>query len=176
MSDDKKKHTGFKVDEDDWEAAKERCEHGELSEELRRTVQRLAYGSETTKRERVKEELEELREEKREVVVEKQQLQSKEQELDRKIQRKEEELDGLQDTEAEYTGMLETIEADLHDGQRVWGTMPKVEKAANRADKTTAEVMQELQERNPDVPDKAFRKSKPSESAKWKDTTEWNST
>jgi len=173
---DNRKHTGFKVDKQALEDAKESCEHGELSEELRRTVQRLAYGGETTKRERVKDELEELREKKREVIVEKQQLQSKEQELERKIQRKEQELDGLQDTEAEYTGMLETIEADLHDGARVWGTMPKVEKAAHRADKTTAEVIQDLQERNPDIPDKAFRESKPSEPAKWKDITELNST
>lgn len=173
---DNRKHTGFKVDEDALEDAKEKCDHGELSEELRRTVQRLAYGSEATKRERVKEELETLREDKREVVVEKQQLQSKEQEIQRKIERKEAELDALQDTEAEYNGMLESIEADLHSGARVWEDMSKVETAAQKADKTTTEVMSELKERNPDVPDEAFRQSRAGERGRWKDTTEYNST
>lgn len=170
MSEDRTQ-TGFQVDEADLTKAKENCEFGELSEELRRTVRELAYGREKTRREELKDELSEKRDKEREINTEIENLRTKRNEVRRDIEDLENELDNLRDTDAEYEGMLESMESDLHDGARIWGTMSKVEKAAGIAGKTTAEVINELKERNSGVPEEAFREAEQNEPGNWKDGT-----
>jgi len=157
------------VDESALKMAKKECEHGEFSKELRRTVQRLAYGAETSRREQVKEQLADLRDERDEVREERRRKEQQERKLDKKIERKEQELSDLQDTDAEYQGMLESIEADLYQGVRIWEDTTTVKTAANKTGQTPEDVVEDLRERNPDVPDRAFRKSEPQEPSKWKD-------
>lgn len=171
MGDDKK-NAGFLVDGSALEQAKENCEHGELSEELRRTVTRLAYGAETTERERLREELETHRENIRGL---QQEIQAKQNELSeerRKAERVEERLDAMRDMDAHYEGMLDAIESDLKDGKRVWADQPRIQKAAETAGVSTQEVLGTLRERNPDLPAEAFQEPSMPGDVKWRDVND----
>lgn len=173
MSDDEDMtQTGFQVPEEDLEKAKRRAEFGELSEELRKTVRRLAYGREKTRREELKDELEEEREEDRRIQREINALKEEQQDVQRNIRDLENQLDDIRDSEAEYEGMLEAISSDLREGTRVTPDATKIEKAAEAGGKTTGEVMNDLRERNPEVPECAYRLAEGHEPGNWKDAVD----
>jgi len=161
------KLVNFKADEKLHNAAKQNAEHGELSQRFREVLKELAYGAAATERERVQERLTSLRDQRRDVDADIQRLKSKRDELDRKIERAERKLNELQELDGKYDGMLETIESQLHDGVRFPPGGPPIQKAAGIIDATADDVIADLKERNPDVPDAAFRPARDDEPPQW---------
>jgi len=163
------KHVGFKANSETVEVAKSKLDHGELSELLRREVDRIAHGTDVAEEQRLTDQLESLREERREKRQERDNIERDLEELEREIERVERRLSELRDQEGEYDGVLAMLEEDLHDGVRIIGGGEKIKKAARIGDCTTDDVIDDLKERNPDVPDKAYRPSGPNEPPKWND-------
>jgi len=174
MSDSEKndkemKQVGFEAEREVVERVKEDLEYGDLSEELRHRLQEIAYGTRTARKEQLREKLQSLREKDREILRDIQQSQEKRKEKQREIERVEQKLETLRDTEGEYAGALEMLEARLHDGERIHKKLDAVDHAADVGDTTREGVLEDLAERNPDVPNFAFELSVPHESFDWRD-------
>lgn len=150
------KLVNFKAPEETVEAAKDKLQHGEMSEELRHTLKRIAHGADAAEQTRVKDRLKQLRKQRRQLEEDIQSLQSERDETERDIERLEERLDQLAEQEGEYDGYLKSIEQDLKDGIRVFEGHAKIKQAARIAGCSQADVLRDLQERNPDVPDEQF--------------------
>jgi chromosome segregation ATPase len=163
------KQVVFNADSTTVEEAKQKLDHGEMSELLRETLDRVAHGADVTEEKRLTDRLQTLREERRQLRRERDEVESDLEEINRKIERVEQRLDDLREQEGEYDGVLAMLEADLHDGVRVMEGTPKVEKAARIGDCSAADVIADLRERNPDVPDAAFRAARENEEPNWKD-------
>ena len=167
MSNDPSKQVGFEVDEQAYEMAKEKLDYGEMSEILREAIHEVAFGSRTTEQQRVKDRLKELREKKRKKQREIRDAQQEVDEIERKIERCEDRLDELQEQDGEFDGALELLESQLEEGSRVFVGHGQVEQAAELGKCTQEEVIQTLKQRNPDLPDEAFRRPKPDEPSNW---------
>lgn len=153
---DEKTQVHFKVDKNTKELAKERLEHGELSTELREKLQQIAYGEEVSKRERAHKRLAELREKKDEKRAEKREIEAELEEIEGEIKRLEERLDNMERREDKYEATLEMLEETLYAGGRVFEDHGQVMKAAKIGGKETQDVIAELKERNPSIPDHAY--------------------
>jgi len=165
MSD--KSQINFTVDSDAKDAVKKRLAHGELTERLRTCVKEIAYGTDVTERERLKDKLSALREEKRDIEHKIDVLKHERDEKEREIERIEQRLDTLMDQDGEFDGYLQALEEDLHSGKRVFVNHGKVERAAEIGGCEPNEVVEALQERNPEIPEEAFREPHPHENPKW---------
>jgi len=163
------KHVGFKANSNTVEEAKSRLDHGELSEELRRTVDRLAHGADVAEETRLTDRLESLREDRRDLKRDREDINDAIEEVDRKIERVERRLDELREQDGEYDGVLSMLEEDLQSGQRILGGSDKIKRAASIGDCSVEAVVDDLRERNPDAPDMAFRPARGDEEPNWKD-------
>jgi len=146
----------FTVEANAKELAKEKLDHGELSTELRETIHRVAYGEEISKRERLHKQLADIRDEKDSKRAQIRELQAEVEELESKEARVQNRLDGMERREDKYDATLELLEETLYAGGRVFEDHGQVMKAAKIGGKEPADVIEELQERNPSVPDHAF--------------------
>lgn len=169
MTDDNTTQVGFEVNADAYEKAKSKLPWGGVSSELRTKVHELAYGTQTTERRRLKDKLEDLRKERREIDNDIDEKKHERDEKERGISRVEERLDTLMQQDGEYDGFLEAIESNLHQGYRVDPNHGQIEDAADLGDCTRDEVIKDLKERNPELPDKAFREPNHDEPANWKE-------
>jgi len=167
MSNDKL--VNFKADKDTVEIVKQKLEHGEMSDRLRDTLNEIAHGADVAEQTRLKDRLQELRKERREITSDIEALQDKRDEKDREIERVETQLDNLREQQGEYDGALQAIEGQLHEGVRMAPDSVPVKEAARIGDVDTEGVIEAIKERNPDVPDFAFRTAKRSEEPNWKD-------
>ena len=68
----------------------------------------------------------------------------------------EQRLDDLRDIEGEYNGALEMLESRLLQGERIYIQLDAVENAAQLGEKNKQDVLEDLKDRNPDVPGYAF--------------------
>lgn len=166
MSGDDRTQVHFTVDRNAKELAKEKLEFGELSNLLRDEVHRVAFGEEISKREQLQERLNQLREERDELRSEKRQIETDIEEKETEIARVEERLSGLERKEDRYEATLEMLEETLLEGGRVFEDHGQVIKASKVGGKEPEDVIAELKERNPNVPDHAFVEM-------FKDRTEW---
>ena len=164
---DNQKRTTFIVDEATLEEAKSGLDRGDLSDELRNTVDRLAHGADVAEETRLQDRLETLRGDRRRKRQERDNVEQELEELNRDIERVEQRLDALREQDGEYDGVLAMLEEELHDGVRILGGGDKIKKAARIGDCTTDDVIDDLKERNPDVPKKAYRPSRSDEPPKW---------
>ena len=172
MTNNRKRST-FLVDEATLEQAKDGLDRGELSKELRATVERLAYGADVAQETRLTDQLRTLRENRRDKRQERDNIETELEELNRKIERVEQRLDNLREQEGQYDGVLAMLEEDLHSGVRILGGSDKIKRAAELGDCSVDEVIEDLKERNPEVPEKAFRPAQAGEPAAWNsDNTE----
>jgi len=163
------KRVTFLVPEQSWEEAQDKTDHGEMSEVLRDTVNRVAHGTDVAEEKRLNDRLKTLREERRELRQDRDTIESQLEEVNRKIERIETRLDELREQEGEYDGVLAMLETDLQEGARVMEGTPKVKKAAKIGDCEPKDVIADLKERNPDIPETAFRKPRRNEDPNWKD-------
>lgn len=151
-----KAQINFTVEEAAKDLAKEKLEHGELSTELRETIHRVAYGKEISKREQLHRRLADLRDEKDALRAEIREKQAEVEEIESTIARMEERLDGMERREDKYDATLELLEETLYSGGRVFEEHGQVLKAAKIGGKEAEDVINELKERNPSIPDHAF--------------------
>lgn len=165
MSD--KAQVNFTVDRNAKELAKEKLDYGELSTVLRERVHQVAFGEEISKRERMRKRLAELREEKDNLRNKKRNIEAELEEIETEITRLEERIDDMERREDKYETSLEMIEESLYDGMRVFEEHGQVIKAAKLGGKEPEDVIQELKERNPAIPDHAFVD-------RMTDPTDWN--
>jgi len=161
-----KAQVNFTVDTDAKELAKQKLNHGELSAQLRKTIQQIAFGEEISERETTKRHLAELREKKDELRAQKRDIESELEDIEQKITRAEEQLDNMERKEDKYEGSLEMLEEGLRDGMRVDVKHGQVMKAAKLGGKEPEGVIKDLQERNPEVPEYAYQQ-------KMYDSHEW---
>ena len=157
----------FKANSETVELAKDKLEHGEMSELLRETLNRVAHGADVAEETRLKDALEAIREDKRELRQERDNIERQLEEKSREEERIEQRLDALREQEGEYDGVLAMLEEDLHEGVRIMKGSDKVKRAAAIGDCKPQDVIADLKERNPDVPEKAYRKSRSDEPPKW---------
>lgn len=156
MTDDKAQ-INFTVERNAKDLAKEKLDHGELSTELRETIQRIAYGEEISKRERLHKRLAELRDQKDSLRAEKRELEAELEEVEGEIARVEERLDGMERREDKYEATLEMLEETLYAGGRVFEEHGQVLKAAKIGSVEPEDVLDELQDRNPSIPAHAYQ-------------------
>jgi chromosome segregation ATPase len=147
------------------EAAKERTDHGELSERVRDLYRRIAFGEEVADHESAQRELHRVREEKDEARSDIRDRQADLEALERKETRLEERLNEHKSREDEYQGHLKSIEAHLYDGGHVFPTHGLVKEASRTAECEPEEVIDDLKERNPKIPDYAFKQAMESDQA-----------
>jgi len=160
----------FTIDGDAKELAKNHLEHGELSERLRETVRAIAFGEEVSQHQKLKKRLENLRDTKDDLRAEKRELEAKIEDVEQKISRVEERVDKLDRREDQYSASLEMLEDQLMSGAHVFPGHGQVMKAAKMGEKEPEDVIDDLKERNPSVPDYAF-KSKMDTSRNWNGAT-----
>jgi len=163
------KMVNFKANSETVKEAKDKLEHGEMSEELRARLDEIAHGTDVAEENRLTDRLKTLREDRRDLRRERDQIEDEIEEMNRDIERIEERLDELREQEGEYDGVLAMLEADLQDGTRIMKGTDKVKRAAEIGDCDPMDVIQDLKDRNPDVPDSAFRMARGNESPNWKD-------
>jgi chromosome segregation ATPase len=146
------------VDPQDKERAMKRLDHGGLSREIRQTVQRIAEQGKSRKKQ-LKEELDQAREKRDEKVAIRDKANTEIERINGKIERLEKQLDDIRDREGEYEGHLQSIETAMHDGMRVFPEHGQIINAAEAGDCEPADVIADLKERNPDLPESQFRKA-----------------
>jgi len=165
------KLVNFKAPETTVEEAKAKLEHGEMSQRLREALETIAHGADVAEETRLTDRLQSLREERRTKRQERDAIEADLEEINRDIERVEQRLDNLREQQGEYDGVLAMLEEDLKDGRRILESSEKVIRAAELGDCSAADVIGDLKDRNPDVPDAAYWKAKPTEDADWQDAT-----
>lgn len=139
------------------EAAKRNSEHGEISERVREIFREIAYGEDIAEHERKKKELKEVRQRKDEIRNEISSLQAELEEVERKEMRLEAEVEQSQAEEQQFETIVETLEAELYDGANITEKRRSVHNAAEIKGMEPSEVVEYIKERNPKVPDYAFK-------------------
>lgn len=155
MSDDHVRVT-HRVPEHARDAAQSKTEHGELSDLVRGVYRRIAFGEDVDQHESVKMELERVRDEKDETQAKIRELQADLESLRTKETRLEEKLSEHTSREQKYEGHLDQLEAQLLDGSHIPKSYNGVVQAAKEGEKEPEDVIDELKERNPQVPEYAF--------------------
>lgn len=156
MSDDRNAQINVNVNRETKELAKKKLGFGGLTDEINKTLYRVAHGAEVSEQRRLKDKLEDLREDKREIENEIDNLRNERDEKERKISRIEERLDAIMDQEGQYEGYIQSIETDLHNGKSFWPQHPKIQDVAEMVDSTGEQIIDDLRERNPNLPDSQF--------------------
>lgn len=146
----------FKINENAKKAAKQKLEHGELSRRLRRVVEEIAFGEEVSKATRYEQRLRTLRERKDELRADRRVIDAEIEEVELEIARVEEQLSHLDKREDKYDAALEMLEETLYEGGRVYPDHGQVVRAAQIGDVDPEGVIEDLQERNPSIPEHAF--------------------
>lgn len=156
MSDDDTVLLTARVDERRKERVKERLEHGGLTREIRNLLRRLDDHASSEKA-RLKQELDAAREERDEWKQTREEANRNIERLDTRVHRLENELDTIRDREGEYEGHLKSIERMMHDeGASVFEDHGQVQAAADAGDCAPEDVINDLRERNPSLPDEQF--------------------
>lgn len=140
------------------EVAKRNLEYGGLSREVRHTLARIAHGEETAELQRVKDNLEDLRDQREEYKRKRDEIENELSDVERKIERNEQKLSRLRDMESEYEGRLMSIEDQMiQDGMRVFPDHGQILSVAQEYGQEPLDVINDLKERNPDLPDEQFQ-------------------
>lgn len=143
---------------DEFEA---KTEHGEKGDVLRRAIKRYVSGGETSERERLTHRKEELTDELERINEKRRGLDRDEEKITRQLDRVNDRLNRLNTLSGEYEQKLSQIEGKLYDGVRITTDHTAVTAAAAVADSTPIDVVNELKERNPGVPDTAWEPARP---------------
>ena len=150
------------------EDAKRKTERGELAEETRDLFRRLAYGHDGTKQnpevDRVKAELRDARDHLDTLRSKRRRIEADIEDEESRITRLEERLDNLQASEEKFENAVETLEQVLLNGGRIFPE--RIDDDLN-----AGAVIQELKERNPEIPDYAFEVAGkgPEDPADWRE-------
>lgn len=139
------------------DAAKEKLPYGGISEEIRDTLERVAFGEDLTKRSRLERRRDDLQDDLREKRAERRELDAEIETLEERIAGVDEKLATITTREDKYEAKLEELEAKLrHDGTRLDPDHAAVRRAAETGGVEPEGVVATLKQRNPDVPPYAF--------------------
>lgn len=148
------------------EDAKRNAERGELSEEVRDLYRRIAYGSDGTSEnselEQAKAELEDVRDRIDDLRKQRRKIDAEIESQESRAARLEERISSLEEKDDKFDTVVDTLETMLYDGSRIFPE--RVDDAVN-----AGRVIQELKDRNPDVPDCAFRLAERHEPTDWRE-------
>jgi len=151
--------------------AKRNSERGELSEGVRDLFRRRAYGeaatSGNTELERMQAELRDVRNRIDDLRRERRQIDAEIESQETRETRLEERLSALEEKNDEFGTVIETLETMLKDGARIFPE--RVDDDLN-----SDEVIQELKNRNPDIPDMAYELANVHEQNDWRKNTDWD--
>lgn len=138
-------------------AAKEKLPHGGLSQEIEDALSRVAFGEELTQRSRLERQLDDLQKKRQDLQDERRELDAKIETYDNKIETVQREMSNLSSREERYESKLEELEVRLRvEGTRLDPGNTHVKRVAKESQKEVEGVVQDLKQRNPDVPDFAF--------------------
>lgn len=135
------------------DGAKANAERGELSEAVRAAYRAVRYGTtpaDEVERSALHDRREQLQKQRAEAASE---LES----IGERLAELEERRRAASDREEEYEDMLARIEQDVRDGMAVFPGHGTIQSAAETRGKAPQGVIEDLRERNPDLPDRAFR-------------------
>jgi len=153
------------------EAAKANSEYGELSEKVRVLYETVAFGEEIGQRTQLERELQSVRNKKDEKRSKVRELQAEIDNLERREMRLEDQIGNLSSKEDKFEGAMEMLEQQLYDGTHIFKEHGAVQKAAGLAGSEPTQVIKRLKERNPGVPDYAFKSMMKAERT-WEGCTE----
>ena len=140
------------------ELAKEKLNHGGLSDVIRDTLSRIAHGEATTERQKVQDELRDLRTKRKELKSDRAEIDEQLDLIEVKIERAEQRLNELQDKEGEYEGALTMLENEMQEkGMSVWPDHGKVKEVADIGSCSAGDVIGDLKERNNGFEDDRFQ-------------------
>lgn len=159
MSDDEEmEQLVVEVPKNTKQIAKRNLEHGGLSREVRATLARIAHGEEVAEVRQVKDNLEDLRDERANLKQKRDTIENELQDVERKIERGEAKLERLRDIESEYEGRLKGIEERMQqEDMHVWPEHGVVKSTAEDYGQEPDDIIQDLRERNPELPDEQFQ-------------------
>lgn len=139
------------------EAAKQNAEYGELSEKVRTLYETIAFGEEIGERSQIERELRSIRDKKDDKRAEIRERQQELETLEKRESRLEERLSSLSSKHDKFEGAIEMLEQQLYDGTHIFPEHGGVKQAAALAEVSQEGVMKKLKERNPGVPEHAFK-------------------
>ena len=151
------------------EDAKRNTERGELSEEVRDLYRRIAYGtdgtSENSELQKAQAELDDVRDRIDELRKERRKIDAEIESQESRAARLEERISNLEQRDDKFDTVVETLETMLWDGSRIFP-----ERVDDAVDATA--VIEELKERNPDVPEYAFQLAETHEPTDWREVND----
>jgi chromosome segregation ATPase len=146
--------------------AKRNTDRGELSEDVRDLFRRKAYGisgtSDNSELQQAKAEIANVRDRIDDLRRDRRKIDAEIETQETRAARLEERISKLEEKGDNFNAVVETLESMLLDGARVFPERVDDDLDAER-------VISELKDRNSDVPDHAFRLSKPHEPMDWRE-------
>lgn len=149
--------------------AKANAEHGELSEAVRQVYRIVAYGEDRESVGRLKLELEQARLKQKKLDEQREQIAEEIETATERIDSLESRIDDAETRDDRYVRKLESLEASVREGFRVFAEHADVKEAAKMNGTDPTQVISDLQERNPELPDEAFEPKMESDVA-WEGT------
>lgn len=147
----------FEAPESVRDGAKQKLPHGGMSEELRDTLTRIAFGEDMNQRSRLEKQKEDLKEKLREKREIRREADADIETLEGRLQGINEKLDQISTGEERYEAKLESLEYNVRvDGTHLDPGHGQVKSVAGEFGKSPEGVIKDLKHRNPDVPDQAF--------------------
>lgn len=146
--------------------AKRNSERGELAEHTRELFRRKAYGvegsKENTELQQAKAELRDVRSALDDLRRDRRQIDAEIETYETRAARLEERVSSLEEEDDKFSTVVDTLENLLLDGTRIFSQ--RVDD-----DVDASAVIEELRDRNPEVPDHAFELAEPYEPNDWKE-------
>lgn len=149
------------------QAYKATHEHGELSDDIRALLERETFEGDLSRRMQLERLLNELRADLESEQDRRDGAESKIEAIKTRISQVQDELGQLNSRQSAYEECLVELEREIRGGGRVFPEHGKVAKAAAVVDNKPEDTIQDLKERNPDIPDRAFVEKR-------RDPTPWN--
>lgn len=139
------------------EDAQENSGHGDLSDAVRQAYRIVAYGDDYENTARLKQRLERAKNEYKRLREEEDRVQEQKEETQKRIQRLRERIEEAESQEERYDELLADLESQIYAGSHVFPSHGDVEEAADVAGKEPEAVIDDLKERNSDIPEDAFK-------------------
>lgn len=139
------------------EQAHANSEYGELSEAVRDAYRVIAYGDAYAGPARLRQELEKLRNDRERTESELDDLRDRLDVLDQREAELERRIDEAEARETSFDDAIDSLEADLRDGMAVFPDHGRVQSLVAGSEYTADDIIAELRERNPSLPEAAFK-------------------
>lgn len=147
-----------KVPESLKQAAKEQLPHGGISKVVRESLRYEVFGPGLGTRSRLEREIEKIDDELTKKRAERRDINTEIENLEQRRANYEKKISNLSSKEDKYEAKLEGLESRLLDeATRLWTDHPAVKDAAVTGEVDPEAVVEDLKERNPEVPDYAFQ-------------------